>query len=91
MDRFRAYLIGYDPGGLYSARGALLDVEATRKAIEQCDCTVVAPDGLPLGAQFHVQATTRATRGRMPPTGALVRCVGHEQRGKIAILERLAS
>lgn len=90
MDRFRAYLIGYDPGGLYSERGALLDPDAAREAIEGCDCTVVAPTGIALGSSLNVLATMRGGRGRMPPVGALVRCVGHEQRGKVAILERLA-
>lgn len=81
--RLRAYVIGYEPPGL-DLEQMKWSGELTR-LIAGADLCINAP--MAVGETCEVAVVAHEGDRPAPERGTVLRCVGHEHQGKIALLE----
>lgn len=71
--KYRAFCIGYEPVRL------LLSKSTIDLLMQQADVCILAPHGVPIGANIDAVG------------GKRMRCIAHEHHGKIVLLEECSS
>jgi hypothetical protein len=83
---YRVYLFEYEPPGL------VLTEPLMESMMNESDFCIFAPDGIPIGASLRlVEEICPGAGGRSPRKGAAMRCIAHEHKGKVVVLEETSS
>jgi hypothetical protein len=84
--KYRAYLFEYEPPGL-----ALTEASA-EAMMEESDFCIFAPAGIPVGMSIRLtEEILSGTEGKSPRKGSALRCIAHEHKGKVVVLEETSS